>query len=72
VGLPVPPAHFVIQSIRLLTPDVALIDAVNERGGAGAVRHSPVLLVLRKEGDVWKIASLRVLAPARPLGPTQE
>jgi hypothetical protein len=67
VGLPVPPAHFVIQSIRLLTPDVALIDAVNERGGAGAVRHSPVLLVLRKEGDVWKIASLRVLAPARPL-----
>jgi len=61
VGLPAPPAHFVIQSIRLLTPDVALVDALNERGGAGALRHSPVLLVLRKDGAVWRIASLRVM-----------
>jgi hypothetical protein len=60
-------SRFVIQSIRLITPDVALVDAVNNRDFAGLSRRSPVLLVLRREGDVWKIASLRVMAPARPL-----
>jgi hypothetical protein len=64
-GLPAPPSHFVIQSIRLLTPGVALVDAVNERGGA--LRHSPVLLVLSKDGDVWRIASLRVMARLEPV-----
>ena len=67
VGIPAPPSHFVIQSIRLLTPDVALVDAVNERGGAGAWRHSPVLLALRKAGDVWRIVSLRVMARLEPV-----
>jgi len=61
VGLPAPTSHFVIQSIRLLTPDVALVDAVNERGRAGALGHTPVLLVLRKDGAVWRIASLRAM-----------
>jgi hypothetical protein len=60
-------SRFVIQSVRLITPDVALVDAVNSRDVAGLSRHSPVLLVLRRDGDVWKIASLRVMAPPRPL-----
>lgn len=56
--------RFVMQSVRLLTPDVALVDAANYR----LSQSSPVMLVLRKEGDVWKIASLRVIAqPRRPL-----
>jgi len=67
VGLPAPPSHFAIHSIRLLTPGVALVDAVNERGAAGALRHSPVLLVLRKARDVWRIASLRVMARLEPV-----
>jgi hypothetical protein len=57
-------SHFVIQSIRLLTPDVALVDAVS-REFAGLSR-TPVLMVLHKEGGVWKIASLRVVAQPRP------
>jgi hypothetical protein len=57
-----PASRFVIQSVRLITPDVALVDAVNNREFAGLSRRSPVLLVLRREGDLWKIASLRVMA----------
>jgi len=63
---PAPASRFVIQSLRLITPDVALVDAVNNREFAGVSRLSPVLLVLRREGDVWKIASLRVMAPPKP------
>jgi hypothetical protein len=67
-------SRFDIQSVRLITTDVALVDAVNERGfGAGqpingqrAPLRSAVLLVLRKEGDAWKIASLRVMAQPGP------
>lgn len=59
-------SRFVIQSIRLITPDVALVDAVNDRRDVGESLHSPVLLVLRKEGGAWKIASLRVLARLEP------
>jgi hypothetical protein len=58
--------RFVIQSIRLLTPDVALVDAVNSPELTGVSRRSPVLMALRKEGDVWKIASVREMAPPRP------
>jgi hypothetical protein len=57
-----PASRFVIQSVRLITPDVALVDAVNIRESAGLSRRSPVLLVLRREGDLWKVASLRVMA----------
>jgi ketosteroid isomerase-like protein len=67
-------SRFDIQSVRLITADVALVDAVNELGfsasqpinGQRAPLHSRVLLVLRKEGDAWKIASLRVMAQAEP------
>jgi hypothetical protein len=58
-----PASRFIIQSLRLITPEVALVDAVHNREFAGLSRRSPVLLVLRREGGVWKIASLRVMAP---------
>jgi ketosteroid isomerase-like protein len=38
--------------------------SVNDRNDGGAPQHSPVSLVLRKEADMWKIASLRVMAPS--------
>jgi hypothetical protein len=62
-----PASRFVIQSVRLITPDVALVDAVHNREFGGVSRRSLVLLVLRREGDVWKIASLRVMAWPQPL-----
>jgi hypothetical protein len=42
-----------IKKIRFLTPEVAIIDAT-ERG--------PLLIVMKKVGTDWKIASLRILA----------
>jgi hypothetical protein len=46
-------AAIVVKKIRFLTADVAMVDAVG--------RH-PVLLVLKRDGSNWKIASLRILA----------
>jgi hypothetical protein len=42
-----------IKKIRFLTPDVAMVDAVG---------RTSVLIVLKKIGTDWKIASLRILA----------
>jgi hypothetical protein len=43
----------IVSKIRFVTPDVAMVDAV-EKG--------PVLIVMKKIGADWKIASLRRLA----------
>ncbi|MGA3096435.1 MAG: hypothetical protein ABSF25_08285 [Bryobacteraceae bacterium] len=52
----------VIQSIRFITPEVALVDAANTQYGAVIpARRIPVLLVMKKEGAEWRIASLRVM-----------
>ena len=54
--------RMVIQSIRLITPDVALVDAANTQYGSTIlVRRVPVLVVMKREGKDWRIASLRVL-----------
>jgi len=42
-----------IRKIRFLTPEVAMVDAVGK---------GPMLIVLKKVGTDWKIASLRRLA----------
>ena len=41
------------RKIRFITPDVAIVDVE----GSG-----PAVIILRKEGSAWKIASLRILA----------
>jgi hypothetical protein len=41
------------SNIRFLTPDVAIAD--------GSVKQHPALFVVKKEGGVWKIASVRFL-----------
>jgi hypothetical protein len=52
----------VIQSIRFIAPEVALVDAANTQYGAVIpARRIPVLLVMKKEGAEWRIASLRVM-----------
>jgi hypothetical protein len=52
-----------IQSIRFITPDVALVDATNTRYGSVIfVRRVPVLIVIKKEKQDWRIAALRVLS----------
>jgi hypothetical protein len=52
----------VVQSIRLITKDVALVDAANTQYGSTVlVRRVPLLMVMRREAKGWRIASLRVM-----------
>ena len=46
-------ARIRITRIRFLTPEVAMVDAVAK---------DPLLIVMKKVGTDWKIASLRILA----------
>ena len=56
--------HMVSSAIRFITPDVALADGVcTHKDDSTTTQTTPVLFVMKKEGDDWKIASLRVLAP---------
>jgi hypothetical protein len=50
-----PCGPIVSRSVRFITPEVALADA-----GCGDLQ---LLVVMKKEGTDWKIASARVLAP---------
>jgi hypothetical protein len=58
----------VIRTTRFITSDVALIDAANTQYGSIIVkREIPLLLVVRKDAGLWRIAALRLaLDLARP------
>ena len=50
-------------SIAFITPDVALAEgACTYEDDHATKQTSPLLFVMKKEGDDWKIASIRVLA----------
>jgi len=52
----------VIQSIRFVTPDVALVDAADTQYGSSILlTRIPFLVLMKKEGTVWLIASFRLL-----------
>ena len=55
--------RIVVESVRFITGDVAVVDAANTQYGTGclAARVS-VLLVMKKEPQGWRITALRVLA----------
>lgn len=54
IFIPMPGVSFIaVKKIRFLTPEVALVDAYGK---------TPVLFLLRKEAETWKIASIRILA----------
>jgi hypothetical protein len=54
--------RIVSKSIRFVTPEVALVDSANAQYGSVVLVESiPVLLVMKKQGTDWRIASLRVL-----------
>jgi hypothetical protein len=55
-----PPA-LVIDSIRFVTADVAIVNAANVQITSTLARRAPVLFVMKREGTAWKIASLRML-----------
>ena len=61
-------ARIVIRSLRFVAPEVAMIDCTNTQYGSAIMAQvTPVLLVMKKDGAQWKIASLRVFGPPTPL-----
>ena len=55
--------RFVTRSVTFTTPDTAVVIAIYERPFTS--QRIPVLLVLRREGSDWRIASLRVISEAQ-------
>jgi uncharacterized protein (TIGR02246 family) len=57
----------VIESVRFLAPDVAIVDgpyAITAAGGAPA-RPMRTTIVLKREADGWRIAAIRNMVPTR-------
>jgi len=53
------------SAVRFVTADVALADgACTYRQYSAGTQTTPLLFVMKREGEAWKIASVRVLAPA--------
>ena len=52
--------RIVSESIRFVTPDVALVDAVIAQYGSLLVSREPVLLLMKKQATEWRIASVRL------------
>jgi hypothetical protein len=50
----------VLNAVRFVTPEVALVDATSAQYGSLYARRLPVLLILRRSGD-WQIAVVRIL-----------
>jgi hypothetical protein len=57
--------RILVESVRFITGDVALVDAANTQYASpgGLVAKVSVLLVMKKETQGWRITALRVLAP---------
>jgi hypothetical protein len=60
---PIPIPKITSGAIRYITPDVALVEGTWTSEGDGvATRTVPLLFVMKREADKWKIASIRTLA----------
>ena len=50
------------RSIRLIAPQVALVECTNTQyGSVIVVRTTSMLLVMKKDGEQWRIASVQQL-----------
>jgi hypothetical protein len=57
--------RIVVHSVRFITPEVALVDASNGQYGSNMVWSVPILFVMKRQGDDWRIAAYRII-PASP------
>ena len=58
-----------MESVRLLAPDVALVDGRYVQAAAGAeARAMWTTLVLTRSSEGWKITAIRNMLPAPPAG----
>ena len=58
----VSPIYFEVAAVRFVTPDVALADAHANRYQRMGKQTGDAFFVLKREGDVWKIDSLRMMS----------
>jgi hypothetical protein len=54
------PPFLVLNAVRFITPEVALVDAASTQYGSLYARRLPILLILRKSPD-WQIAAVRII-----------
>ena len=60
-GQEISQVYFEPTAIRLVTPDVAFVDATASQFGSVILkRSSPAMFVLKREGGVWRISVMRV------------
>jgi len=53
--------YFEPTAIRLVTPDVAFVDATASQFGSVILkRTSPAIFVLKREGGIWRISVMRI------------
>lgn len=55
--------RIVIEAIRFVTPDVALVDGPYEIGDGANVRRNWTTLVMKREAGAWRIAAIRNALP---------
>jgi len=68
-GPEVSQVYFEVKAVRFVTPDVAVVDAAGSQYGSLIMKRSlRAVFVLKKEGDGWRVAVLRVGAPADSAG----
>ena|SRR5258705_484828 len=62
-----------VETIRLLAPDVALVDGRYKQTGlaAGGDREMWTTILLRREPDGWRIAAIRNMMPTTPAPSTK-
>jgi hypothetical protein len=59
-----PARRFAVVSVRFVTGEVALVDALDRYNDLGTV-----LLVMKKEGTEWKVASFKRIAENKKTAP---
>ena len=56
-----------VETVRLVTPDVALVDGrYTQTGAASDVRAMWTAFVMKRTAEGWKIAAIRNMLPAPP------
>jgi uncharacterized protein (TIGR02246 family) len=61
-----------VETIRFITPDVAIADGPYEIRSGADVRRMWTTIVLEREGGAWRIAAIRNMLPAPgPPGPSR-
>jgi uncharacterized protein (TIGR02246 family) len=61
-----------VETVRFITPDVAVADGPYEISTDGNVRRMWTTIILKRESGAWRITAIRNMAPtASPTGPSR-